>query len=205
MRHKTAPFLVFIVVVVTVCLVILNKIDTEPSEHASTEEKAETTKATMKDSTKASTSTKQDKPVPPEKGAVYNDANGHWYKVYNYKDYGLAEDFNAWEQFCASKNGYMAVINDAEENQFIYNFLLNKGLTVAFFGYTDEFSEGQWTWIHGNSTYTNWAPGQPNNGANNESGRTEDYAQFYKETANGMWNDAPIAENSYRFVCEWDN
>ena len=136
---------------------------------------------------------------------IYNEKSGHTYAVYDYTDYGLKKDFDVWEQFCEKQGGYLAVINDAEENEFIYQYLRNEGLTLAFFGYTDQNSEGKWTWVNGrNSTYTNWAPGQPNNGANNKKPGGENYAQFYKDTANGMWNDSKIGVNSYKFVCEWD-
>lgn len=136
---------------------------------------------------------------------VYNKDNGHHYAVYDYTDYDLYEDFDAWEQFCEDRGGYLAVIEDQIENDFIYQYLRNSGLTLAFFGYTDQNSEGKWTWVNGrHSDYTNWAYGQPNNGSTTKGKKAENYAQFFKDTADGTWNDSQIAVNTYKFVCEWD-
>ena len=136
---------------------------------------------------------------------VYNPNNGHHYAVYDYTDYNLYEDFDAWEQFCEDQGGYLAVIENQEENNFIYQYLRNSGLILAFFGYTDQNSEGKWTWVNGrHSDYTNWAYGQPNNGSTTKGGKAENYAQFFKDTADGTWNDSQIAVNTYKFVCEWD-
>lgn len=137
---------------------------------------------------------------------VFNEETGHHYAVYDFTEEGLIADFDAWEIFCERQGGYLAVINDKEENDFLYQYLKDSGLTLAFFGYTDQNSEGKWTWVNGrSSTYTNWAKGQPNDGANNEDKSKENYAQFYKETADGKWNDSKIAVNSYKFICEWDD
>ena len=136
---------------------------------------------------------------------VYNSDNGHHYAVYDYTDYGLYEDFDAWEQFCEDQGGYLAVIENQAENDFIYQYLKNSGLILAFFGYTDQNSEGKWTWVNGRySDYTNWAYGQPNNGSTTKGKKAENYAQFFKDTADGTWNDSQIAVNTYKFVCEWD-
>ena len=136
---------------------------------------------------------------------VYNSDNGHHYAVYDYNDYGLYEDFDAWEQFCEDRGGYLAVIENRAENDFIYQYLRDSGLTLAFFGYTDQNSEGKWTWVNGrHSDYTNWAYGQPNNGSTTKGKKAENYAQFFKDTADGTWNDSQIAVNTYKFVCEWD-
>lgn len=136
---------------------------------------------------------------------VYNPDNGHHYAVYDYTDYNLYEDFDAWEQFCEDRGGYLAVIENQEENDFIYQYLRDSGLTLAFFGYTDQNSEGKWTWVNGrHSNYENWAYGQPNNGSTTKGKKAENYAQFFKDTADGTWNDSQIAVNTYKFICEWD-
>ena len=137
--------------------------------------------------------------------ATYNEENGHHYAVFDYTDYGLYESFNAWERFCEEQGGHLAVISDHAENQFIYQYLRDLGLTLAFFGYTDQDYENEWTWVDDSATYyTNWAPGQPNNGTTTKSKKAENYAQFSKDTKDGRWNDSQIAVNSYKFVCEWD-
>ena len=77
------------------------------------------------------------------------------------------------------------------------------------FGFSDRDSEGDWEWITGEPIdYTNWcyADGkeQPNDGASRMDGKSEDYAEFYKDTADGTWNDATFGKNTYHFICEWE-
>ena len=155
--------------------------------------------------TDASEATTEDPDDEFPDNVVYNKNNGHHYAVYDYTDYDLYEDFDAWEQFCEDRGGYLAVIENQAENDFIYQYLRDSGLTLAFFGYTDQNSEGKWTWVNGrHSDYTNWAYGQPNNGSTTKGKKAENYAQFFKDTADGTWNDSQIAVNTYKFVCEWD-
>ena len=129
----------------------------------------------------------------------------HTYAIFNYKDLGL----NTWEEceeYCEEHGGYMAVINDENENNSLYNYLRSCGLKVAMFGYTNDYyyTDGSWTWVHGYSDYTNWASGQPNDGASTKSGDPEPYAEFYKNSSEGKWNDASFGANTWRFICEWD-
>lgn len=131
--------------------------------------------------------------------------NGHTYAQFDYTERNLEKSYSAWEAYCESLGGHLATITSAEENAAVYNLIQKEGLTLAFFGYSDENSEGNWEWITGEtSTYSNWAAGQPNNGANDKKGRAQNYAQFSKQTADGQWDDAAIGVDSWHFVCEWD-
>lgn len=131
--------------------------------------------------------------------------NGHTYAQFDYTERNLEKSYSAWEAYCESLGGHLATITSAEENAAVYNLIQKEGLTLAFFGYSDENSEGNWEWITGEtSTYSNWAVGQPNNGANDKKGRAQNYAQFSKQTADGQWDDAAIGVDSWHFVCEWD-
>ena len=130
--------------------------------------------------------------------------NGHTYAMYDMDDVGV-NSYSEMKAFCEERGGYLAVINSYEENQAIYQYILSKGKKMAFFGYSDENSEGNWEWARDQgNTYTNWAEGQPNNGANNTNGEGEDYAHF-KQDGNGTWNDAPFGSNTSNFICEWDS
>lgn len=139
-------------------------------------------------------------PVPPHAYSY----NGHSYAIYNIE----IEHLSTWssaEQFCESLGGHLAVIDSQGENDAIYDMVLDSGLHLAFFGYTDEADEGNWTWVDGSSSgYENWADGQPNNGAANRNKKAEHYAEFSKQWTDGTWNDAPFGANTYHFVCEWD-
>lgn len=129
--------------------------------------------------------------------------DGHVYAIFNIRKEGL-NSFQETERWCETRGGHLAVINSEEENEFIYQYVLDSGLKLAFFGYTDEKEEGGWEWVYGESDYTNWADGQPNNGANNENHKDEDYAEFYRKNSDGTWNDAIFAVNTHRFICEWE-
>lgn len=133
-------------------------------------------------------------------------STGHHYAFYDYKEEGLAKDFDAWEHFCQEQGGHLAVISNQEENDFIYNYLNEYGRKLAFFGYTDQWGENDWEWVNGESSaYENWAPGQPNNGTTTKQKKAENYAQFSKDTLDGRWNDSQIGVNSWLFICEWDD
>lgn len=131
--------------------------------------------------------------------------NGHTYAQFDYTVQKLEKDYYAWEAYCEGFGGHLATITSAEENAAIYNMIQQEGLTLAFFGYSDEENEGDWKWITGErSDYTNWVEGQPNNGTHDKNRHPQNYAQFSKKTKDGQWNDADIGDSSYHFVCEWD-
>jgi len=81
-----------------------------------------------------------------------------------------------------ARGGFVATINDAAQNTFIANALLDNGIPEAHIGYSDAISEGTFLWQDGStSTYENWMPGEPNN---TDGG--EDYVTI---SAGGGWND----------------
>ena len=146
---------------------------------------------------------------PPED---YYHYGGHTYGFYYTDDHDL-HSYQEVVDFCRKQGGYLAVINDQEENDFLFNLVESNFATTAFFGYTDEGnSEGSWHWTDGDSSYTNWTNNgsqhQPDNGSG--YGGDEDYAEFnYERNTNspndGTWNDAPFTDNTTRFICEWDS
>lgn len=131
---------------------------------------------------------------------VYGD---HAYAIFSTKEHDLMS-YNECEQFCEKMEGHLAVIDSYTENELLYQFVLDSDLKLAFFGYSDQDSEGDWKWVTGDSTYTNWDSGQPNNGAKNNNDSEENYAEFSRNAADGTWNDAPFAANTYHFICEWE-
>lgn len=117
--------------------------------------------------------------------------NGHTYQIL-YSSHGWDE----MQAYMETTGGYLACITSAEENQWIYNFAAQNGITNAWFGYSDAEEEGNWKWVSSEtSNYTNWAPGEPNN----EGGR-EHYAGYY--FGDGTWNDGTYPSNCY-YLCEW--
>ena len=117
--------------------------------------------------------------------------------TYNGKFYFLSSA-GSWTQAQAqavSLGGNLVAVNDAAENQFLVNtFGGTEGLWI---GLTDEVTEGTFKWANGEAvTYTNWAPGEPNNAGGNEN-----YAEFRA----GKWNDLPNSLVFLRGIIEIAN
>jgi glucose/arabinose dehydrogenase len=105
--------------------------------------------------------------------------------VYNGKQYRLTNTAKTWEEAqteAQSQGGNLVTINDAAEEAWLrQTFGTTEGLWI---GITDRTVEGQFRWVNGETvTYTNWAPGEPNNG-----GGTQDYG-WMNYTSTGQWDD----------------
>ena len=124
---------------------------------------------------------------------------GHRYQVFN--------NVSAWldaEAFCEQLGGHLATISSQEENDFIYQFIIDAGYTSAYFGLTDRYEEGTWIWVTGEPvTYTNWHTDEPNSEHPNEN-----YGMFYNSFRDGTWNDGDFewgqTGGGTAFICEWD-
>ena len=137
---------------------------------------------------------------------------GHTYAFMDAGEYRL-NSYREVEDFCRSMGGHLAVINDNDENGFLFETLQNSFSTTAFFGYSDHEQESVWVWSDQTSAYENWTNygkwDQPDNGI--EYGGDEDYAEFNYDLENvpytpndGTWNDAPFGYYTTLFICEWD-
>lgn len=121
--------------------------------------------------------------------------------TYMYVDY--ADSWNSAKEWCERRGGHLATITSEEENSFLYNLLQSINVQNAYFGFTDEETEGVWKWVTGEeSDYTNWSDGEPNN-----DWLSENYATFFYSCPNGTWNDGDFGnftEGGSAFICEWD-
>ncbi len=101
---------------------------------------------------------------------------------YNGHLYYCSKEKHIWPEAKAiseASGGYLAIINDAKENQYLKSIVL---ADAAYIGLSDAAQEGTFKWVDGSSLgYTNWYPGQPNNFENKQ-----DYVGMLK---NGQWND----------------
>lgn len=123
-------------------------------------------------------------------GFIYmGEFNGNRYYCSNSSNYTWTQANNI-----ASQNGgYLAVINDAQENAFLQNSIL---ASYVWIGLTDQAQEGQFEWVNGDPlNYVNWANNQPNNYNGNQ-----DHTVLRRN--NGRWYDMNSACSRYEFVME---
>lgn len=138
--------------------------------------------------------------------------NGHHYYIYD----DVRTSWTDASRKCNERGGYLAVINDSEENEELFRYMVNMGYDQAFFGMTDSIDEGDWIYIGGDSSsYTDWGQNsegvaEPNNAEDNEN-----YAQLDVNMFEGHWNDAQFGKKTYTpggaayqdlyaYICEWD-
>ena len=188
----------------------------EQKESESGTEKAESTgaetgSAVVRDDMRDRDNDKPEVIYPTEEPNAIYIYNGHSYAFYDANDYDLTT-YSAVSNFCREQGGHLAVINDQEENDYLYNLMTSLYDHTVFFGYSDENKEGEWQWDGDSSTYENWTQwgdwDLPDNGR--EWGGNEDYAEFNYDTIHdwsprdGTWNDAPFMDNTSIFICEWE-
>ncbi len=128
--------------------------------------------------------------------------------VPDYIDMGI---FNGHRYFCSQSNslswsqarqtataygGYLVVINDAAENEFIRDAII---APTCWIGLTDEVSEGNFIW-EGNqsSNYSNWLSGEPNN-QDSYYPNAADHVALIK--GDGKWRDRDD-KHHYEFIIE---
>lgn len=118
-------------------------------------------------------------PVAATSGTwLFNPATGHYYSQVN----GLT-----WadsEAYAVARGGHLVTINDQAEQDWLATNFPQANLWI---GFNDRATEGTWVWTSGQSpTYTNWYPGEPNDGTGYGFG-SEDTAVMNWE--NNQWND----------------
>ncbi|MCD7819498.1 MAG: hypothetical protein LUH07_10675 [Lachnospiraceae bacterium] len=127
--------------------------------------------------------------------------NGHYYYIFAY----VCDTWNEAKAYCEALGGYLAVISSEEENAALCSYWAASGYKTAYFGYSDSEEEGSWVWVSNeDSTYTNWASGEPNS-----ENIKEDFAEFYYGYPEGEWNDGDYNERTQGdtkvFICEWSS
>lgn len=113
--------------------------------------------------------------------AKYNEATDSTYVLIDSGAWSVAQ---AW---AVAHGGYLATIDSAEENAFIFDSLRDDVTDIgAYIGLNDLDSEGDFVWASGDPLiYENWAPGEPNNAGD------EDLVEmvFQYLGSDGRWND----------------
>ena len=101
--------------------------------------------------------------------------------------YALTDSLLSWtnaEDLAVELGGNLVTINDANEQQFLVDSLINAN-TLYWIGLNDVQSEGNFVWSSGEAvSYTNWYSGEPSN-----SGGAENYTAINWGGRVGSWND----------------
>jgi hypothetical protein len=100
-------------------------------------------------------------------GPVTNATSGHIYYLLT------TNTWTASESEAESLGGTLAIVNNQEENAWLYStFSMFGGVARGLWiGLTDQVLEGTFVWVTGEPlTYTNWAGGEPNKFSNKWGG-----------------------------------
>jgi gliding motility-associated-like protein len=103
------------------------------------------------------------------------------------------------QAFAQTLGANLVSIQSQAENDCILSSLTALGQSgVIWIGFSDEISEGNFVWYdQAPITYTNWAPGEPNQSGN------EDCVQIYPTGANpGTWNDLSCTSANSKSIIE---
>ncbi len=152
--------------------------------------------------------------VYTKKFAYPDDAmeyKGHHYYIFDYD--GIS--WNDAVQRCQELGGYPAVINDAEENIELYQYMLETNHEEAFFGLTMN-DDGNWEYTLGDTSgYRDWGINSKGVEEPNNDGGNARNVQLCVHMHDGFWNDATFGrqsytpegekyKNLYTYICEWD-
>ena len=121
----------------------------------------------------------------------FDTNNGNNYLFCNYN-----RTWSVAKGECAQVGYHLVTIDDAAENTWLDGRIDSYSTARWWTGYNDVTVEGYWDWDGPYSSYTNWAPNEPNN-----SGGYEDCAVLNQLGPGGAWNDIHCNTSLY-FVCE---
>ena len=123
---------------------------------------------------------------------------GHRYELYN----TTYMRWNTAKAYCDSIGGYLVCINSEEEERIIEKLLESGNRDYYWTGATDQYVEGDWTWITSQEmSYKNWD--------NLKSNKNTKANYGIIERLHGRWSAAPEKvvdtnnEGVYGFICEY--
>ncbi len=120
-------------------------------------------------------------------------SSGYW-NGHHYIFVAEPNDWVAAKARCESMGHYLAQIYNDAEKTWLRGKIGPEGASLWWIGYNDIAVEGDFVWVAGAYRYSNWAPGEPNNGNNNED--CTGFASW-----NGLWQDRDCSELR-KYICE---
>ena len=149
-----------------------------------------------------------------------NGGNDHYYDII------LNINGVTWEQAktdAENRGGYLATILTANENQFIFDNLVNNrvywkrggqpwenqnfGPWIGWFQPAGSIEpDGGWQWIHGDGVFlfSNWLPNEPNNFNDENAVLFYDNNNDDPPILTDQWNDWPEGNKTISYVVEYD-
>ena len=118
--------------------------------------------------------------------------------VLKYQVYRERLKWSDAERHCQKVGGHLATVKNGDENRLLAAKLKRNNVVTAWIGLSDESSEGLWTWVSSHSNYSNFQPGEPNGGKNENCVEM----MSYKGNWNGTWNDGHC-DGKNAFICEY--
>lgn len=116
---------------------------------------------------------------------IINPSNGHSYYLLEQSTWTDAE------AEAVTLGGHLTTINDATENEWVYNTFgtfggVQRNLWIGLYEQTlDDF-----VWVSSEQvTYLNWGPGEPNNGRTGTEAYTHIITPWRLDGYAGRWND----------------
>ncbi|XP_040294170.1 CD209 antigen-like protein E [Bufo bufo] len=116
------------------------------------------------------------------------------WRLFGLSCYLRSEDAQTWEEglsWCRMKGGFLAVINNEEEENFLENLVSD----TTWIGLSDHHREGNWRWVDGtpyDSTTWFWKTDQSDNDGEEDCVTLSPVSK---------WNDDKCSEK-YKSVCE---
>ncbi len=121
-----------------------------------------------------------------------NPTNQHWY--------GISRQPTTWssgETQSIVEGGHLATVRSSAENAWIQSTFTGFNPFGYWIGLNDVATEGAFVWTSGETVpYTNWSPGEPNNG-----GGIEDAVHLNPGSA-WRWSDASPGSGTYTALVE---
>ena len=145
----------------------------------------------------------------PENALSYR---GHHYYIYN----DVKTNWETAASNCRDRGGYMAVVNDEEENETLYKYMTAMGYDQAFFGLIYSNTNDDWVYLDGDtSDFRDWGYNSEGVAEPNNAEGWEYHVKLDANMQDGHWNDAKFGtktytpdgdayKNLYAYICEWD-